>query len=114
MKQKLKKIVGFVKGLFPSRLPQGMTEFHAWADSFFDIYDLPTKEKDSIKFVLASIIMHLGPQTLYKSKMFFYLTICAGAAKQIAGAVFHDIKTKQAEEAAKAKEADVNKEISGA
>lgn len=102
MREKLINLAKRVRALFPSKLPTGVTAFHEWAESFAEIYDVPTEDKDSIKFTLASIIMHLGPQAAYKSKHYFYLTMTAGAAKQVAGSVFYDIKQKQKEAAEKA------------
>lgn len=92
---KVKKLLKQMRALLPSPLPVGNTEFQEWADSFSELYTLPTSNQDSIRFTLASIIMHLGHQDGYKSKFFFYLTIKAGAAKQVAGSVFYDIKQKQ-------------------
>lgn len=97
----VKKLAKQIRAFFPSRLPVGMQEFDTWSDSFSEIYNLPTDNKDSIKFTLASIIMHLGGQDAYKSKFYFLLTVRSGAAKQIAGSVFYDIK-KKAQEAEKA------------
>ena len=104
MKQRLIKLFNQLTGLLPGRLPQGVTEFYAWADSISSTYALPTDNKDSLYFALATIIMHLGPQVAYKSKWHFVKAIKAGAAKQIAGGVFQEIKQKQkqAEEAARA------------
>lgn len=92
---KIKKSYRFVRGLFPSALPVGMTGFEAWADSIQETYKLPTEDKDTVRFALASMIMHLGPQDATKSKYFFVLSLRAGAAKQIAGAYFYEIKQKQ-------------------
>lgn len=82
-------------GLFPSALPTGMVAFDDWANDLAAIYPMPTADADSIKFVLASIILRLGPQTAFKSKFFFYLTLKAGASKQVAGECFQQIKLKQ-------------------
>lgn len=105
MNDKLKKVLNFIRGLFPSRLPQGLTEFNAWAQSIMDTYALPTLEVDSIRYILATVVMQLGAQTAYKSKMYFVLTLKAAAAKQVAGSVFYDIKTKQQEQQVKAQQA---------
>lgn len=86
-------------GFFPSALPNGMQAFDTWVADLAETYTLPTEDSDSIKFVLASIIMRLGPQAAYKSKFFFYLTLKAGAAKQVAGEFFQQIKLKQQAEA---------------
>lgn len=98
-------------GLFPSALPTGVTAFHAWADDIRNTYDLPTQDEASIKFTLSTIIMHLGPQVAHKPKYYFVLTLRASAAKQIAGQVFTDIKTKAAEEAHQAKAAAEAREV---
>lgn len=105
MRQKLKKLALAILGLFPSKLPTGVTEFNEWADSIAAAYTLPTQDMDSTKFTLASIMMHLGSTSAYKSKFYFVLTMKAAAAKQVAGSVFYDIKQKHKaaqEEAAKA------------
>ncbi len=85
-----------LRALFPSRVPVGVSEFNAWAESFMELYQMPTQDLDSTKFTLASIIMHLGPQAAFVSKHFFFVTIRAAAAKQVAGSVFYEIKQKQA------------------
>ena len=100
---KIKRFFKQALGLFPSAIPTGVEAFEAWAQSLEETYDLPTKDKDSIRFVLSTAIMHTPPTAAYKSKFYFVLLIRAAAAKQIAGAVFHDIKTKQ--KAAQAAEA---------
>lgn len=101
---KIKKFAKQVRGLFPSSLPTGLTAYNEWADDIAETYFMPTQDKDSIRFSLASIVMHLGPTAAYRSKFYFALVLRAGAAKQVAGAAFYDIKTKQ-QEAAKAAEA---------
>lgn len=96
-------------GLIPSRLPVGVTEFEEWAQSIQDTYTLPTSDRDSIRFTLATIIMHLGQQSAYKPKLYFALTMHAAAAKQVAGSVFYDIKQRQKEEQEKAAKAEAEK-----
>ena len=96
-KLKLEKLAKKVMGLLPTRLPNGLTEFHKWADSFAEIYDLPTIDQDSIRYVLASKIIHLSETSAFKSKHYFYLILKAAAAKQVASAAFQEIKQKQLE-----------------
>ncbi len=93
--QKLIKFFSFARGFFPESLPVGMSEFHSWAESISNNYELPTKDLDSVKFTLASIVMHLGPSIDSKSKYYFVKQIRASAAKQIAGAAFYEIKQQQ-------------------
>lgn len=104
MKAKLTKLLNLIKGLIPERLPVGMAEFDSWIESFKATYDLPTKDEDSIRYTISAIILNEGASSFYRPKFYFYLRLCASAAKQIAGANFQDIKNRQraAEAAAKA------------
>jgi len=101
---KFKKLINKFLGLFPSKTPTGRAEFDVWAQSIIDTYDLPTKDADSIKWALATMIMHTGPTKAYVPKFKFYLMISAGASKQVASVVFREIKDAQDEAARKAKE----------
>lgn len=97
MNNAIKKVVKFfnqIRGLFPSPLPVGVKEFDTWAESIASTYKMPTDIMDSIKFTLATLIMHSGPTTAYKSKFYFVLAIRASAAKQIAGNAFREIKER--------------------
>jgi hypothetical protein len=96
MLSKLKKLLKQVRARFPSKLPVGMSEFDAWADSIIDTYTLATKNKDSIKFTLATSVMHLKEKDAFIPKHHFYLILEAAAAKQIAGATFMQIKERAA------------------
>ncbi len=72
-----------------------MGAFDTWADDIAATYALPTQDRDSIRFALATIIMHLDQATAFRSKWYFVLMLRSSAAKQVAGGVFHEIKTKQ-------------------
>ncbi len=100
---KIKRLIRQVAGLFPTKLPTGRAEFEAWCQSIEDTYTLPCSSQD-VRFVLSAHMPHMGPTVAYKSKFYFTLVIGAAATKQIAGAIFFDIKTKQIE-AQKAAEA---------
>lgn len=80
-----------------------MTEFEKWSESLIATYALPTQDKDSIKYVLATIIMRLGPNAAYASKFGFVLKLRAAGAKQIASAKFQEIKLRSEEAQQKAK-----------
>lgn len=99
---KVKRYFNKARGFFPSALPVGLTEFNEWADSVADTYDLPTQDRDSVHYALATMILHLGPTVAYKSDWYFVLSIRSACAKQVAGATFQDIKARQkaAEQAA--------------
>lgn len=102
---KMKTLLNLFLALFPTKLPQGMSEFDTWADSLIAIANFPTSDSDSIKYALATMIMHTGSTTAYKPKMYFIMAIKAGAAKQVASGVFQQIKHRQAEAQKKAAEA---------
>lgn len=93
---KLTRVLRQVLGLLPTAIPQGVSEFNAWADSIINTYTI-NADSDSIKFALATMILHSGPTSAFKPKFTYFLMLRAGMAKQVAGAVFQDIKTKQQE-----------------
>lgn len=86
----IKKLLSY----FPTKLPVGMTEFHAWAD---EIIKLTGKiaDEDSLKFALANMVMHLKSDLAHVSKNYFVNSLRKGAANQVASQVFLDIKLKQ-------------------
>lgn len=104
----LNKLVGFI----PGPLPVGMSEFDKFVDSLMSTYALPTTNRDSICFTVATAIMHLGPTVAYKPKMYFVLMIKAGAAKQVGNAAFFRIKEKQMAEQAAAKQVEAATQLS--
>lgn len=93
MKAKVRKLIDKVRAFFPSPVPQGVSEFESWAKSIIDLYEFP--DNDSVRFALATMILHSGPTAAYTSKRYFALMVKAGAAKQVASQVFQDIKTRQ-------------------
>ena len=103
------KLLKFLLSLIPVRLPVGMKEFDAWAQSIRDLVG-PGFEQvpfDDFKFVLANTIMHLGPQRSRVAKNYFVQTLRKGGANQVASQIFQDVKVRQAEaqEAAKVAQA---------
>ncbi len=104
MKKAVVRIFKHTRGFFPSALPVGVDQFNGFADSIFDLYGLPNLP--SYKHAIASIVMHLGPTTAYKSKFFFSLTIKKSMANQIAYEVIQSLKKLENEyiEATLAKE----------
>lgn len=91
--------------LFPTKLPVGMSEFETWSNS---VVELSGKfaDDDSMKFAIASQIMHLGAQKSSVPKNFFVRSLRKAAANQVASQVFQDIKIKQQEAAKAAQAAD--------
>lgn len=93
---KIKVLVAFLLSLVPRRLPVGITQFDAWADRIIGLSG-QFADKDSMKFALASQIIHLPPQRSVVPDQYFVRSMRKAAANQVASQVFQDIKTKQQE-----------------
>lgn len=92
MKKKLIKTVKQLLAFIPRTLPTGMTEFQKLVSDLKETYDLPTISDDDIYNALAAMIIN-GPALLIKRPLrYFYLAFVAGAQKQVAGAVFTEVK----------------------
>lgn len=88
------KLLKQILSLVPTPLPVGLTEFHAWADSIIELSG-KFADEDSMKWALASQVIHLGPQKSKVAKNFFVRSLRKAAANQIASQVFQDVKIKQ-------------------
>jgi hypothetical protein len=106
MRKQLFKALNHVLSYLPTALPTGLTEFTAWADSIIELSG-KFADIDSMRFVLASSVVHLGSDKAYVPKRHFVKILRKGAANQVASFIFQEIKQKQklAEETA-AKAAD--------
>ncbi len=93
MKLFIKRLLSF----FPTPLPVGMQEFETWAKSIRDISGagLDKVPQDQFKWVLASAVQHLKQTEASVPKRYFVNVIRKGAATQIAGQVFMEVKQKQ-------------------
>ena len=87
----------------PTRLPVGLAEFNAWADSIIGLLGpgFDNVPKDDLYFVLATIVMHLPSGKDSVPKAYFVRSIRKGAANQVAGQIFQEVKKRQAEQEAK-------------
>lgn len=101
MKLILLKLLSFV----PRNLPVGMKEFDIWSNRIISLSG-PFADADSMKFALASQIMHLGAQNARMTDQYFIRSMRKAAANQVASQVFQDIKNKQAQAAEQKKEED--------
>jgi len=105
----LLRLLSRLKFHFPSKLPKGMTEFHAFCDSIFDVYDIP--KTDSYYHSIAVMIQHLPPTTVYKTKAWFAASIYNAQARECAFYKIKEIRdrqeTEETEKALKAAETSV-------
>lgn len=83
----------------PSKLPQGKSEFDVWADDIIETYNMPNN--DSIKFALATAVMHLSATDAFKPKAYFGRILIKGASNQVVYAIMQELKVKQEEKARK-------------
>ena len=104
MKTMFKKLKVFIQrqlDRIPTRLPDGMTALEAWSKSLIDTYGFP--DNDSVRFMLSSMVLSLGPTVAYKPKRYFALCGLAAASKEVAH--YKMTLLKQAQDAKKASEA---------
>ena len=78
----------------PTTLPIGMAEFDTWADSIIDLAG-QFADSESMKFAIATMVIHLGPQRSVVAKNYFVRSLRKTAANQIAHARLYEIKLKQ-------------------
>ena len=102
----LRKLLRFAKldlkrlvSHFPTPLPVGMTEFETWAESILDLSGR-FADDTSMKFALASMVIHCGPQRSSVPKNFFVRGLRKSAANQVASQVFQQIKQQQEQKTA--------------
>lgn len=86
-------------------LPMGRTEFEEWSDRIIS-GALVSADKESLKFALANLLLHLGPTESHKEDAFFIHSLRKFAVNQVADAIRVEIRDKAkarlaAEEAAK-------------
>lgn len=92
----MKRFILRLLALLPTSLPKGVIEFETWANSIIELADMPNN--DSMKFTLATMILHLDSTSAYKPKEFFIRSLKKAGSNQIAAQIMHDLKTKQQEE----------------
>lgn len=91
---KLKVLFQLWRGYFPSPLPQGRSEFESWSQSIIDIYK-PSADDLSIKFALATMLLHLEPSQSDVPKRYFAKRLRKAAAAQVGATLLHEIKENQ-------------------
>jgi len=91
----LKRLLSYL----PTQLPTGVTAFDKWVDEIIELTG-QLADRDSMKFVICSFVIHLDPDQHRVPKNFFVKRIRVGAAKQIGAYCFGDIKAKKDQEKA--------------
>lgn len=73
-------------------LPIGMAEFEEWSDRIISGTLIPA-EPDSMKFGLATMLMHLSPTQDHESDGYFIKSLRKSAVNQIAHAKMEQLRT---------------------
>jgi hypothetical protein len=103
MKQQIKALLATLLSFLPRQLPVGMTAFERLAERVHSLAG-GICSLDDAKFVISTTIMRFDPNVTRQPDRLFVNTIRNAAAKQISGAAFQEVKTRQAEAQAKAAE----------
>lgn len=109
MNKTLQKLINKATSYVPTKLPVGMAEFNTWADSIIELSG-KFADEDSMKYAIASNLMHLPHTTSSVPKNYFVKALRKAAANQVASQVFMYLKIKQQEAAAVA-QAEVTAEL---
>lgn len=83
----------------PRPLPMGQKEFEVWSDRIISGALIPTKDIDSLKAILSSMILSLPPTEAFKSDGYFISMLRNAAAKEVANFNFQEIKKRKSEQA---------------
>lgn len=89
------KLIKHLLSLFPSALPNGLTEFHKWSNEVIELAGAPNN--DSIKFAVATMILHADSTAAFKPKHFFVKSLKKSMANQVAAGLMQELKLKQQE-----------------
>lgn len=78
----LKRLGQQIASLVPTPLPQSDAAFVVWAETILDLAGLPVN--DSFMSAIGTAVLHLGPTTAYKPKLYFVLNLKKAVANQSA------------------------------
>lgn len=105
---RLKKLILRVRGIFPSALPKGLSDFNIFAEDIFNTYDFPNHP--SYRHAIATMIMHLHPLCHKKSKAFFARGIRKSQANEVAFEVLRILRDEE-KKTAKMAETKIQEEL---
>lgn len=94
---KIKRNYALLRAFFPTRLPQGMTEFNEFAASIIDLYDFP-KDNDGYIHMIATMIQHFDRTVSAVSKYNFSRLMRKAVANEVTYYVIQDLKLKKKKE----------------
>lgn len=71
-------------------LPMGRQEFEEWSDRIISGTLLPA-DPESMKYALATMVMHLGPTESHKEDAYFIHSLRKSAANQVCHAIMTEL-----------------------
>jgi hypothetical protein len=93
---KLVKLLNRIKSYLPTPLPKGVSEFTVWSNSIIEQAGAPNN--DSVKFALATMVLHLSTEQDAYPKEKLAKRLRKAMANQVVSQVINDLKDKQAAE----------------
>ena len=98
-----KKISAIQEELLEKRpLPVGMADFHRWSDRIIAAAELPVN--DSMKYVLAYLLLDMGPAVAFECDNYFIQRLRKGAVNQVADFYRREIYEKKMQKVAAEKQ----------
>lgn len=89
-------------------LPMNIPEFNEWSTRIINQACLPTKNLDTQKFALASMIMESGPDAFMRPDEYYVNRLRKAASDQVALQVISDLKEKRVKEQTKPSDVTLN------
>lgn len=74
-------------------LPRGLAEFETWAKEIIELAGAP--DNDSVRFALATMVLHLGTEDDTYPKEGFAKRLRKAMANQVVSQVINELKAKQ-------------------
>lgn len=90
---KFKQYLDRLKHTLPTALPIGSQEFDSFAESILSTHNLPMN--DSFKHSVATMLLHLDPQTTHRSKAWFAKALKNAQIKETAWFKIEEYKKAQ-------------------
>lgn len=99
--KRIKSVLKYLLSYFPENLPVGMTAYNQFCNDIIELAG-PYADKDSMRFVISTNILHLDPKYSRASKQYFVRRLRKTAANQIVSEVINEIKAAQLKKQAEA------------
>jgi len=94
---KIKRNYALLRAFFPTKLPQGMSEFNDFAASIIDLYNFP-KDNDGFINMIATMIQHFDRDVCSVPKYKFARLMRKAVSNEVAFYVIQDLKLKKKKE----------------